>query len=131
MAGVTGVAESDAGNDLFALEDFTLFKGQTRMVRTGVAISVPDHCYAQIASRSGLAKKSIFVTGGVIDVGFCGEVCVLLNNFSNEAVQFKKGDKIAQLIFLPIVEVSFKQVDALKPTRRGSKGFGSSDQPKT
>jgi dUTP pyrophosphatase len=118
--------ESDADNDLKALEDFRIHRGQTKKVRTGIALSVPNHCYGQVAGRSSLASKGIFPVGGVIDHGYTGECSVVLFNSSDEHVDFRKGDKIAQIIFLPIVEVSFKEVDALGNSNRGSNGFGSS-----
>ena len=119
------VYEGDAGNDLCALEDFSLFPGQTKLIKTGIAIAVPPHCYGKVDGRSSLAKMGVFVTGGVIDHGYTGECGVFLNNLGTEKLNFRKGDRIAQIIFLPIVEVTFKQVDKLPNTARGSGGFGS------
>lgn len=119
--------ESDAGADLSCLEDFWLFPGETKLIKTGISLSVPNHCYAQLATRSSTALKSVCVTGGVIDYGYAGEVGVVLNNLGNKRVDFTKGDRIAQVIFLPIVEVTFKRVNELKSSPRGKKGFGSSN----
>ena len=118
--------ESDAGNDLKALENFVLYPGQTKKVRTGIALAVPNHCYGQIAGRSGLASKGVFPVGGVVDHGYSGEILVALFNSSDETMNFRQGDKIAQMVFLPIVEVTFKQVDSLDSSARGESGFGSS-----
>ncbi len=117
--------EADAGNDLKALEDFTMYPGQTKLVKTGVALAVPNHCVGLVQTRSSTAKIGIFVTGGVIDHGYTGECGVVLNNLGDEKVNYRKGDKIAQIVFLPIIEATFKQVESLGTTSRGTGGFGS------
>lgn len=122
----TRAHESDAGNDLYALEDFQMFPGQTKLIKTGIAVEIPEHAYGQVASRSSLARKGVFVTGGVIDAQYRGEVGVLLNNLSDEKLEFRKGDKIAQLVILPIIETTWVESTALSGSNRGSNGFGSS-----
>lgn len=125
----TRAHESDAGNDLYALEDFTIYAGETLLVKTGIAVALPEHAYGQISGRSSLAKNGIFVTGGVIDSSYRGAISVILNSCAgNVMMHYKKGDKIAQLIVLPILEVTWKEVETLDTTVRGSNGFGSSDR---
>ena len=74
--------EGDAGNDLKALEDFTMYPKETILVKTGIALAVPNHCVGLVKTRSSTAKRGVFTTGGVIDHGYTGECGVLLNNLS-------------------------------------------------
>ena len=127
----TRAHESDAGNDLYAVEEITIAPGEVAKIKTGVALVLPEHCYGQIADRSSMAAKGLHVTGGVIDCSYTGEISVILANLNSpfwarEPISIKKGDKIAQLIIKPIYEVTFEEIDVLPNTVRGSKGFGSS-----
>lgn len=114
-----------AGYDLYALEDTVLSVMKTTKVRTGIAVSMPEHCYGRIAPRSSLGAKGIKVHGGVVDSDYRGEIIVLLQSTEKE-YYIKKGERIAQLI-LERYEYSsiIEEVDSLDCTDRGEGGFGS------
>jgi dUTP pyrophosphatase len=95
------------------------------MVPTGVAIAVPAGHVGLIADRSSLGKKGLKTAGGVIDAGYRGEVGVVLWNISKETFTLRKGDRVAQLLIVPIAVPAVREVDNLDSTKRGSGGFGS------
>ena len=146
----------DAGWDLYADEDVIIEPGETKIVKTGIAIQPdnPDYfkiVFESIRERSGLASRSVRVGGGVVDEIFTGEVGVILQNLNihhilnrlifkginttDEMVnilkecnlKIKKGDKIAQFLPKEVVYAELEDVDGLEETSRGNKGFGSSD----
>lgn len=107
----------------------TIPAGGRAMIPTGIAIA-PERrdVVAVVAARSGLAiKKGICLSNGigVIDADYRGEICVGLSNTSAEAYTVNPGDRIAQLMFLPVFTAAFTAVDALDETARGAGGFGS------
>ncbi len=95
----------DVGADLKCAEDKPLkvLPGKNELFKTGVRIELPHDIMATVHPRSGLAKKGIIVITGLIDTGYRGEIKVNLANFSNTAVEIKPGDRIAQLVFNPVV----------------------------
>ena len=98
------------------------------MVPTGLAVAIPEGHVGLVAPRSGLAvRHGIGVVNGpgVVDAGYRGEVHVLLINHSTVPFEFERGERIAQLVVVPVVEQEFEEVDVLPPTRRGDDGFGS------
>lgn len=101
-------------------------------IDTHIAFEIPSGTYAQIASRSSLAKKDINVVGGVCDAGYTGNIIIQLNNTTKSNISLQANDKIAQIIFLPLVQIEkLQRVDKredLIASERGNKGFGSSDQ---
>lgn len=115
----------DAGLDLYAAERVVLAPGQGTVVPTGVAAAVPDGCVGLIADRSSLAKRGLKTAGGVVDAGYRGEVGVVLWNLSAEAQVLEAGDRVAQMLILPIALPAPRAVRALPASRRGKKGFGS------
>lgn len=118
----------DAGLDLFAVEEAELAPGQSCMVKTGIAIELPESTEAQVRPRSGLANKhavTVLNTPGTIDEGYRGEVCVILINHGNTPFVVEKGMKIAQMIVKPVIRVEVEEVPELSDTRRGTGGFGS------
>lgn len=121
---------TDAGADLHAVENYTLHPGERVTVETGLSLAIPNGFYGQIAPRSGLAAKSgIMTMAGVIDSTFTGQVKVLLYNSSpvgTNPIRISTGDRIAQLIILPISLAEFSPVESLPDTARGQCGFGSS-----
>lgn len=120
----------DAGADLHSAEAVTLLPGQRALVGTGTAIALPAGTVGLVAPRSGLAAKhgiTIVNAPGVIDAGYRGELKIcLLNTDANESYTINVGDRIGQLLVLPIPTVHFVSVDALPDGERGSAGFGSS-----
>ena len=119
-----------AGMDIYSPEPFTInANSTTKMIPTGIAVSIPRGMYGRFAPRSGLTvKKQIDVKAGVVDNDFRGELTVVLRNMGDVPQTFNVGDKIAQLILekydeMEPVEWSMQ----LDETNRGDKGFGSSD----
>ena len=116
----------DAGLDLSTTSAKTLEPGEGFMFSTGIAMAVPQGAVGMIADRSSLGKKGIKTFGGIIDAGYRGEVKVLLRNLSMEVIRIEKGDRIAQLLLLPILTPEVTVVSALSNTERAEGGFGSS-----
>ncbi|GAA3021623.1 dUTP diphosphatase [Microbacterium dextranolyticum] len=119
----------DAGADLVAAEAVRLEPGQRALVATGVRIALPDGHAAFVVPRSGLAARhgiTIVNSPGTIDAGYRGEIKVaLLNTDAAEAYDVAVGDRIAQLIVMPVPRVRFIPVDELPDSSRGEAGFGS------
>ena len=114
-----------AGYDLYALEDTVLPVMKTTKVRTGIAVSIPEHCYGRIAPRSSLGAKGIIVHAGVVDSDYRGEIIVLLQSTEQEYC-IKKGERIAQLILEKYEHESMLfRATVLDITDRGDGGFGS------
>lgn len=123
----TRAHEHDAGWDLHALEHDRVESGETRMIRTGIAIAVPVGQVGDVRSRSGLSTRNVTVANspGTIDPGYTGEVKVLLRNLSHKPFHIKPGDRIAQLVFTYTNTQPLQEVDDLAPSERGTNGFGS------
>jgi dUTP pyrophosphatase len=121
----------DLGYDLFALEAVTLAPHATVKVRTGIAVEarhpktgVPLGLL--VRDRSSMASRGIATTAGVIDAGYRGEILVLMTNLGEAAVELKAGEKIAQMIPVPILTGPVEEVETLEDSARAEKGFGSS-----
>jgi dUTP pyrophosphatase len=116
----------DAGLDLFGLEDVILSPSEGKVTRTGIAIALPRGFVGLVADRSSLAKKGIKTAGGVIDAGYRGELHIVMWNISNTPVHLRAGERIAQLLILPVATPGVKEVTAFDhETARGANGFGS------
>ena len=119
----------DAGADLHSSEALVLAPGERALVGTGVAIALPDGYAAFVVPRSGLAVKhgiTIVNAPGTVDAGYRGEIKVtLLNTDTSAAFPIAVGDRIAQLIIMPVVRASFIPVERLPGSQRGEGGFGS------
>lgn len=119
----------DAGADLLSTEALTLGPGERRLVGTGIRIALPDGYAAFVVPRSGLAAKhgiTIVNSPGTVDAGYRGEIKVaLLNTDSTVPYDIGVGDRIAQLIVMPVVRATFVPVTTLPGSDRGSGGFGS------
>ncbi|NJM77451.1 MAG: dUTP diphosphatase [Acaryochloridaceae cyanobacterium RU_4_10] len=118
----------DAGLDLVSIEAQTILPGESRLIRTGIAIELPENTEAQVRPRSGLALKhqiTVLNTPGTIDAGYRGEVCVILINHGNQAFQVEPGMRIAQMVIASFIRVTVEAVEALADTARSSGGFGS------
>jgi len=117
---------SAAGLDLYSLEHVRLDSHDRLLVRTGLAVAIPQGYYGRIAPRSGLAsKKGIDVLAGVIDPDYRGEIQCLLYNTSDEAVELPARTKICQLIIEKIITPAAEWIEELQDTTRGAQGFGS------
>ena len=121
----------DLGYDLFALEGTVLTARATVKVRTGVSVEarhpqtgVPLGLL--VRDRSSMASRGITTTGGVIDAGYRGEILVLMTNLTDAAVELQAGEKIAQMIPVPVLTGEVETVESLEESARAGKGFGSS-----
>lgn len=133
------VYKTDGGFDLFAPEDFKIpctynvpqrdgttepFIGSA-VIDTGVHMDIPTGYVGMIKSKSGLNVRNGIIAEGVVDAGYTGSIKVKLYNLSNDTYHFNKGDKITQIVILPIPYVELEQVTELSETDRGEGGFGS------
>ena len=117
---------SAAGLDLYSIEAVSLNRGERRLIRTGLAVAIPDGFYGRVAPRSGLAaQKGIDVLAGVIDADYRGEIVCLLYNAGAETVDLPAQTKICQLIIEKIITPEAVWVESLSDTSRGGGGFGS------
>lgn len=131
----TRAHETDAGYDLYAVHDFNVKRSRTRsngranvgsrVHDTGVHIEIPIGYVGFIKSKSGLNVKHGLTAEGVIDSGYTGSIVVKLYNHTPNNYHVKAGDKIAQLVILPIITPDLELVDSLEETERGDGGFGS------
>lgn len=141
---------ADAGLDLYATRDFVVPSGNTDLTAaetnsgcfcfshlhrvtagcavcdTGVHVQIPFGYVGFIKSKSGLNVKYGLTGEGVIDSGYTGSIVVKLYNHTCKDYEFKKGDKIAQLVLLPIISPELELADSFEETERGNGGFGSS-----
>ena len=120
-------SDGSVGYDLYSIEDAIVpCQAGNALVKTGIAVRIPDGCYGRVAPRSGLAAKHcIDVGAGVIDPDYTGEVKVVLFNRGFDNFEIKKGDRIAQLILERCEPPHIKEIGLLEETLRGSDGFGS------
>jgi dUTP pyrophosphatase len=121
--------EGDAGADLVSTEDATIEPGARVTVGTGVAVALPAGYAGFVVPRSGLAARhgiTIVNAPGTVDSGYRGEIRVtLLNTDRNEPYAVSRGDRIAQLVLVPIARARFVPVETLSESERGTGGFGS------
>lgn len=120
----------DAGLDLATCERVELGPGERAIVPTGLAVAIPEGFAGFVQPRSGLAARhgiAVVNSPGLIDSGYRGEIRVVLLNTDRERVFVAEpGDRIAQLVVLPVPELELVEVDELPTTQRGVRGFGSS-----
>jgi dUTP pyrophosphatase len=121
--------DGDAGADLFAAEDVVLAPGERYTVATGVSLALPEGFAGFVVPRSGLAARhgiTIVNSPGTVDAGYRGEIKVtILNTDRDEPYAIAVGDRIAQLIVMPVTRASFVPVASLPESSRGEAGFGS------
>jgi len=122
----TRSTEGSAGLDLVADEDAVIPEYSRVWVKTGIAVAIaPGYC-GQVWPRSGLAGHGLDTSAGIIDSDYTGPVRVLLCNGTPHRKTVKAGERIAQLLIVPIGMPTIVEVDALPETSRGANGFGSS-----
>jgi dUTP pyrophosphatase len=121
----TRAHELDAGYDLYSRIDAVIYPNASGKFDTGVHVEIPAGYVGFLKSKSGLNVKSGIQSEGVIDAGYTGSICVKLYNHGSHEVYIKKGQKISQLVLLPIITPELELVDSLEETDRGSNGFGS------
>jgi dUTP pyrophosphatase len=117
-----------AGMDLACLENLDLQPMERKLVPTGIRIAVPQGYEAQVRPRSGLALRhgiTVVNSPGTIDSDYRGEIKLILINLGSEPVQFRKGERIGQLVLCPVARAELLVVESLDGTERGDGGFGS------
>ena len=119
----------DAGADLYAAEDAELLPGERAIIRTGVAIALPDGYVALVHPRSGLAARhgvTLVNAPGTVDAGYRGEIKVtMINTDAKESFRLRRGDRLAQLVFQRVDRAAFREVESLPASPRGTGGHGS------
>ena len=120
----------DLGYDLFAMEAIKLAPRATVKVRTGIAVEARDPRTGAplgllVRDRSSMAAQGIATTGGVIDSGYRGEILVVMTNLGVTAVELQAGEKIAQMVPVPVLTGLVQEVETLEVSLRAAKGFGS------
>lgn len=117
--------DTDAGLDLRAPKAVTVPAHEGVSVDTGVHVALPSGCAGLLVSKSGLNVRHGITSTGLIDEGYTGSIVVKLYNNCGEDRKFEAGDKITQLVVIPVVCESLEQVSAFNETERGDAGFGS------
>lgn len=121
----TRAHKEDAGLDLYARESKVICALESATFDTGVHAEIPSGYVGMLKSKSGLNCKHGLVSEGVIDAGYTGSIVVKLYNHSGNDYAIKAGEKISQLVILPIITPELELVDSLEDTERGNGGFGS------
>jgi len=119
---------SAAGLDICCTEDLFLDSGCRILAKTGLHVEIPQGYELQIRPRSGLALKhgiTVLNSPGTIDADYRGEIGVILINHGPRAVEFHKGDRVAQMVLCKVEQIQWLPVTNLSGTKRGEKGFGS------
>ena len=117
---------TDAGFDLKAIENVSLFPFEQKDVRTGIVIEVPEGYVGIVRDRAGIVQKmNVHSVAGTFDSGYRGEVTIMMVNMNDKTIEIEKGMRIAQIILVPIVRAKIVEVKKLSETERGKKGFGS------
>ena len=117
--------KADAGLDLRSPVNIKAKKGGAAVIDTGVHVEIPEGFVGMLKSKSGLNVKFSLLSEGVIDAGYTGSIVVKLYNHGNSDIMIETGDKISQLVILPIITPEVELVDSLDETERGDNGFGS------
>ena len=122
--------DGSSGMDLMACidEKIIISPQESKLIPTGIAIAIPKDTEIQIRPRSGLAAKSnisVLNTPGTIDSDYRGELKIILFNHSKDKFTVNDGDRIAQMVLMPVLKVEFEETNELPETIRGSGGFGS------
>lgn len=119
--------KGDAGFDLRSTEEFMIFDGAICPIPTGIHVAIPEGYTGLVVPRSGQAKRGLTVANspGIVDAGYRGEIIVLAHNVSGDVIVVGKGERIAQIVIVPFLEVEFEVVEDLDDTDRGNGGFGS------
>ena len=125
-AKITTAHEWDAGFDLYAREDATIFRHGSYTFDTGVHMAIEPGFAGVIISKSGLNRFQNAQSEGLVDAGYSGSIHVTLYNHGSSMLHIKKGQKISQIVILPIAKPEIEIVDSLEETERGDGGFGSS-----
>ncbi len=117
---------TDAGFDLYSVEDGVIVHGQRQLVKTDIAMEIPEGYCGIIQDRSGLAYKSGLTTmAGIIDSDYRDGIGIILFNTAETNYHYTVGERLAQILIVPVPEVNLEEVDELSDTKRGTGKFGS------
>ncbi|UWZ85878.1 dUTP diphosphatase [Occallatibacter riparius] len=121
----------DLGYDVFGLDSVMLASRQTVRLRTGIAVEARHPQTGAplgllVRDRSSMAARGLACTGGVIDAGYRGEILIVMTNLGDAPIELKAGEKIAQMVPVPVLTGAVEQVENLEDSARAEKGFGSS-----
>lgn len=116
---------TDAGADLMSMYPMEIYPGEQKLVDTGVAVKIPEGYGGFVFNRSSQGKRGITIphSVGVIDSDYRGNIKVILKNIGEDPYRIERGDRIAQLVIMPVLLCEF--VDCWNDTERGANGFGS------
>ena len=117
--------DTDAGADIRTPFDLVVPPHDSVIVATGVHVQTPPNCVTMIKSKSGLNIKHDITSEGVVDEGFSGEIIVKLYNHGNRDKYFKRGDKITQIVVMPVLYPTYVESDKIESGDRGINGYGS------
>lgn len=118
--------ETDAGLDIRAMYDGIVRAGQSALFHTGVHVELPEKTAGLFVSKSGLMVKHDITATGLVDEGYCGEIMVKLFNHGQRDYWIRAGDKLAQIVVMPVLYEPVEIVDSINGGDRGENGFGSS-----
>lgn len=121
----TRAHDTDAGLDIYSPIRTWVFNGDSAVIDTGVHVAIPEGYVGMLKAKSGLNIKHGIIGEGVIDAGYTGSVKCKLYNLSKRNYLIKAGDKIIQLVIMPIVTPTLNVVSSMQETERGNNGFGS------
>ncbi len=117
--------DNDAGADLFSIERVEIHPHDSAKIKTGISIALPKKTAGLIWGKSSVETRGLIVTAGLIDEGYRGEVIICMQNLTDKIQIIEKGDKVAQLLVIPVYYPSFKETKELPSSKRGIFGFGS------
>lgn len=116
---------TDAGADLMTTENVSIEPLGSAVVGTGVHVEIPHGYCGMLVSKSGLNVKFDMTTTGLIDEGYTGEIFVKIYNHGGEWRKFRRGEKVTQLVLVPVLYAEYQLVDSIDGGERGDDGFGS------
>ena len=117
--------EGDVAMDMYAMETVTIKPGEHHRFWHGFALEFPNGYAARVVDKSSISKAGLHTMGGVFDAGYRGEYNTHLVNLSAEPYTVEAGDKVSQLMILPVVIAELEETDTLGESERGAQGFGS------
>lgn len=117
--------DTDAGADIRTPVKVRVPAHGSAVVSTGIHVETPHECVSLLMSKSGLNIRKGITSEGVIDEGFTGEIVVKLYNNGEQPVMFERGDKISQLVVVPVLYPTYVEVDEISGGERGDSGYGS------
>lgn len=119
------VYKNDSGFDVFSVENVNFFFSTVKKIKIGLAFELPPNTELQVRPKSGLASQGFACILGTVDEGYRGEVEIICHYFGNKDFKVSKGQKIAQLVLMPVLRPKIEVVENLNESERGIKGFGS------